>query len=67
MIIKINQEEKEVLENCTISTLLLSMHIKDLKGIAIAVNDAVVPKSLWDTHLLDTNDQLLMITATAGG
>lgn len=37
------------------------------KGIAVAVNAFVVPKSDWDNHILQTNDVVLLITATQGG
>ncbi|ACT93676.1 sulfur carrier protein ThiS [Dyadobacter fermentans] len=37
------------------------------KGIAVAINQAVVPKSDWPTRRLSPNDQVTLITATQGG
>lgn len=37
------------------------------KGTAIAVNDAVVPKSEWKTLQLSENDKITIIRATQGG
>lgn len=37
------------------------------KGVAVAVNAVVVPKSNWDNHILQANDAVLLITATQGG
>ena len=37
------------------------------KGIAVAVNDTVVPKSEWPNYLLQHNDHLIVIKATPGG
>ncbi|HYG49896.1 MAG TPA: sulfur carrier protein ThiS [Flavobacteriales bacterium] len=37
------------------------------KGIAVAVNNRVVPKAQWSTTLLSPNDSLLIIKATQGG
>ena len=37
------------------------------KSIAVAVNERVVPKSEWDSYLLQQNDNVLVIKATPGG
>lgn len=36
-------------------------------GIALAVNQTVVPKNQWNTFLLSPSDDILIITATQGG
>jgi len=40
---------------------------KDTKGIAIAINNEVIPKNSWENHLLREQDNVTIITATAGG
>ena len=37
------------------------------KGIAVAVNETVVPKAQWDSYELQHNDNVLVIKATQGG
>jgi len=37
------------------------------KGIAVAVNETVVPKAQWDSYELKHNDNVLVIKATQGG
>ena len=37
------------------------------KGIAVAINETVIPKADWASHLLQANDRLLVIKATQGG
>lgn len=37
------------------------------KGIAAAVNGAVVPKAQWTTYMVQSNDQLEIIRAWQGG
>jgi sulfur carrier protein len=37
------------------------------KGIAIAVNQEIVPKANWATHLLNPGDYITIIKATQGG
>jgi sulfur carrier protein len=37
------------------------------KGIALAINDIVVPKNNWGDTLISESDNILIITATQGG
>lgn len=37
------------------------------KGIAVAINNTVVPKANWKDHLLQDRDRILLIKATQGG
>ncbi len=36
-------------------------------GIAVAVNGAVVPRSQWSMHQIETPDEIEVITARQGG
>lgn len=36
-------------------------------GIAIALNETVIPKSEWEKIQLKNNDKIILIKATAGG
>lgn len=36
-------------------------------GIAVAVNEEIIPKTNWDTYQVQDNDNILIITATQGG
>ena len=65
MNILINEEEREIAENSTISQMMERLDIEIIKGIALAVNDEVVPKTQWDHHLLYQNDNILLITSIA--
>ncbi|CAM3490430.1 MULTISPECIES: sulfur carrier protein ThiS [Sphingobacterium] len=37
------------------------------QGVAVALNNQVIPKNDWSKTYLQSNDQLLLITATQGG
>lgn len=50
-----------------LSDALLELNITHYAGIAVAVNDAVIPKMNWPDTLLHENDRVLIIHATAGG
>ena len=41
--------------------------ISNIKGIAIAVNDKVIPKSEWERFCLQNGDRILAIGAVQGG
>ncbi|MFS4472810.1 sulfur carrier protein ThiS [Chryseobacterium sp. T20] len=37
------------------------------KGIAVALNNRIIPLSIWAETILNNNDSILIITATQGG
>ncbi|MCL2281994.1 MAG: sulfur carrier protein ThiS [Fibromonadales bacterium] len=41
--------------------------LENTKGIAIAVNDSVVPSSKWNSFALNDGDKILVVTAACGG
>ena len=50
------------------SDLLLALNLPaDGRGIAIAVNDAVVPRSRWPQHELREGDRVEIVKAVQGG
>ncbi|MCJ7933724.1 MAG: sulfur carrier protein ThiS [Chryseobacterium sp.] len=47
---------------------LLAMELPGKKkGIAVAVNNRIIPLSAWAQTILNNNDSVLIITATQGG
>lgn len=67
MVVTINDNKREVAENIKIRELLIELSITDTQGMAIAVNNKVVRKDNWDTHILNHEDFLILIKATKGG
>ena len=56
------------LENASSLTALLQVqNLSDKKGIAVAVNNKVVPRSKWNEHVLNADDSITIIKATQGG
>lgn len=51
----------------SLEQLLLSENLKKEKGIAVALNNQVVPQKYWGSTQLQSNDTILIITATQGG
>lgn len=63
----VNGELKQVNNQITIVQLLQFLDLEIRNGIAIAVNEQIVPKSNWSSKELSTQDQVIIIQATAGG
>ena len=41
--------------------------VTDVKGLAVAVNSTVIPRTNWSTFQLNENDTIIIIRATQGG
>ena len=66
MNISIHQEKKEVTSQ-VLAEILRELGVLDTRGIAIAVNQKVVPRSQWSSYEVSENDNLTVIQATQGG
>ena len=67
MEIFINNELLHTQEDITLIQLLKSQGIAGQKGIAVALNNAVIPKAEWKLQRLNTKDNITVIKATQGG
>ncbi|MBX7431981.1 sulfur carrier protein ThiS [Mycobacterium sp. Y57] len=65
MKVTVNDEAVEVEEQTTISALLEQLGFPD-KGIAVAVDWSVLPRSQWHTALTD-GAKVEVVTAVQGG
>jgi len=66
MKITVNNEIKNINDD-SLSLLLNEILGEKTKGIAVAINNNIVPKSNWQSTLLKQNDSVLIIKATQGG
>ncbi len=67
MRILVNEEGRELPEGSTLSTLLDSLSLEDLRGWAVAVNEQVIPSDEMSLRKLMEGDRVLLIQATQGG
>ena len=67
MEITVNNQSKQISEQCSLQQLLEELNNSSQKGIAVAVNNTVVPKADWQKHFLHEKDNVLIIKATQGG
>jgi len=67
MEITFNNHPQEIQEQTSIQIILNDLIGEKQKGIAVAVNETVVPKTKWNSYVLQPNDNVLVIKATQGG
>jgi sulfur carrier protein len=68
MIVTVNEQKVEVDEQTTVAALLESLGFPD-RGIAVAMDFVVLPRSAWATKLSELSEpvRLEVVTAVQGG
>lgn len=64
--IQVNNKPYECPEESTLQQLTVLLQLPE-KGVAVAVNNRIVPRAAWDTHTVRENDSLVVIKAACGG
>ncbi len=67
MVVQINSEEHQLEQSVSLMSMLERLELNNKKGIAIALNEEVIPKAQWESTELSDNDKILIIKATQGG
>ena len=67
MIIRVNDQSREVVPGLALVELLRDLGLAERKGVAVAINDEVAPRSTWPARILAASDHVLVIQATQGG
>ena len=66
MKIYLNGKENQI-NHSSLEALLVERGLLKKNGIALAVNNQVIPRANWTKVMLENNDKILIITATQGG
>lgn len=66
MRIELNGQGMEIADSATIAMLIKELHLPD-RGVAVAVNQKMVPQTEWADQALIENDKVLIIRAACGG
>lgn len=66
MKVQVNNKEVEIFPTSTITQLTAQLELP-AQGIAIAVNNQMVPRNEWERFSLQENDNLVIIKAACGG
>ncbi|PSR04738.1 MAG: thiamine biosynthesis protein ThiS [Bacteroidetes bacterium SW_11_45_7] len=63
----VNDKSQQVTDNITADQLLQELGWDSKQGVAVAVNDEVVPRENWQDQQLSDQDRVIIIQATQGG
>ncbi|HEJ9414900.1 TPA: sulfur carrier protein ThiS [Proteus mirabilis] len=66
MNITVNDEHYSLDMPVTISQLLIQLKQPSM-GVALAINDIIIPRENWDTQMINEGDTILLFQAIAGG
>jgi len=67
MTILVNNDLTVIPDGTTVSDVVRTILQLNPAGIAIAINDTIVPKHLWESTCVQSNDKMLVIKACSGG
>ncbi|EQA5334476.1 sulfur carrier protein ThiS [Proteus mirabilis] len=66
MNITVNDERYSLVMPVTISQLLIELKQPSM-GVALAINDIIIPRENWNTQMINEGDTILLFQAIAGG
>lgn len=67
MTIKLNDKELQLSQQSKLIALMKANNLYHESGIAVAINEEILPKTDWEQYQVKDNDNILIITATQGG
>ena len=68
MNIKINGEELILNEQMNLSEFIkMRLNTNEPKGVAVALNETIIPKSKWSDTSINENDNVEIVHAVQGG
>ena len=67
MNIIINQQSRDIPDQCTLEQLLSQVLGIPVAGLAVAVDQTVIPSTDWPAYRLREADKVMLIRATQGG
>jgi sulfur carrier protein len=65
--VSINQKTYSIPDTGTLADVLPLLQILQADGVAIALNEVVVPRGEWGDQILGAGDRVFVIRATQGG
>ncbi len=67
MEVLINNKSISLSDNEVLSSAIQALELSSSSGIAVALNNQVIPKTEWERTGLNQDDKITIISATAGG
>ncbi len=66
MKVQVNNKEVEIDSASTLTQLITKLELPS-QGIAVAINNKMIPRTEWECFSLQENDNLVIIKAACGG
>ena len=66
MKVQVNNKEMEINSDSTLTQLTAQLGLP-VQGVAIAVNNKMIPRTEWEHFTVHENDKLVVIKAACGG
>ena len=67
MEVLVNDQPQKIANQKTIKDLIHELGYNGGDGIAVAINEKIVPKHEWESKQLNEQDKITLIRATQGG
>jgi len=67
MQITINNQSYTFDEHVSLEHAVESLSLEDTTGIALALNEEIIPRRQWNETILSHDDKIIIIGAVAGG
>lgn len=67
ILVTVNGEVRRLARESTVSDVVAAVGSDTARGLAVAVNNQVVPRREWPTTTLRPDDQVEVLTAVQGG
>ncbi|NQX41119.1 sulfur carrier protein [Pedobacter steynii] len=67
MEITVNQKNYQLNDTCSVEQMLTEVLNIPVQGIAVAINQTIIPKTDWPGRELQSGDRITVIKATQGG
>jgi len=65
--VRVNGDERELAPGTTVDGVVRSLGTEPARGVAVAVDGAVVPRSAWERTLVAEGQELEVLRAVQGG
>ncbi|QKZ14747.1 sulfur carrier protein ThiS [Spirosoma sp. KUDC1026] len=67
MTVSVNNQPVDTSPTASLGSLLTQLALSQKKGIAVAVNNVIVPRVTWEQFSLSGNEKITVLQATQGG
>lgn len=67
MTVSVNNQLIQIESDASLGGLLAQLALDQQKGIAVAVDNAIVPRARWQQYPLSGNESITILQATQGG